>query len=103
LQRDKGVFSWKRNSLKENCSQLILAAIGRCNGEEERGDQDAGWVYLDRRSLEMLGIARTTVDRYFARGILAGEQHPITNLRRISKASVFALMKKYGMQWKEQS
>ncbi len=29
---------------------------------------------------KMLGIARTTVNRYFARGILAGDNHPITNL-----------------------
>jgi DNA invertase Pin-like site-specific DNA recombinase len=56
-----------------------------------------------REAAKILGIALSTVSRYFDRGILAGEQHPITNLRRISKASVFALMKKYGMQWKEQS
>ncbi len=48
---------------------------------------------------KMLGIARTTVTRYFARGILAGDKHPITNLRRINKASVLALLKKYGMNW----
>jgi excisionase family DNA binding protein len=52
---------------------------------------------------KMLDIGRTTVNRYLSHGILTGDQHPITNLRRIKKASVLALMKKYGMKWKEQT
>jgi excisionase family DNA binding protein len=52
---------------------------------------------------KMLRISRSTVNRLFARRILAGEKHPITKLRRIKKASVLALMKKHGMKWKEQS
>ncbi len=52
---------------------------------------------------KMLGIARTTVDRYFAKGIITGDQHPITKLRRINKASVLALMKTYGMKWEEEA
>jgi excisionase family DNA binding protein len=50
---------------------------------------------------KMLGIGRTTVNRYFAQGVLTGEQHPITNLRRINRASVLALLEKYGMKWQE--
>jgi excisionase family DNA binding protein len=50
---------------------------------------------------KMLDIGRTTVNRYFAQGVLTGEQHPITNLRRINRASVLALMQKYGMKWQE--
>lgn len=51
----------------------------------------------------MLRISRSSVNQYFAQGVLIGDQHPITNLRRIKKASVLALMKKYGMKWKEQA
>jgi hypothetical protein len=40
--------------------------------------------------------------RYFDQGILIGEKHPITKLRSVDKASVLALMKKYGMKWEEQ-
>lgn len=32
---------------------------------------------------KMLGICRLTVCRLFGKGILAGEQHPITNSHRI--------------------
>ena len=48
---------------------------------------------------KMLGIDRLTVNRYLAKGILAGEKHPITRRRKINKESVIALMKKYGMNW----
>ncbi len=51
----------------------------------------------------MLGIAVTTVYRYFDWGILTGEQHPVTHLRKIEKASVLALMEKYGMKWEEEA
>ncbi len=44
----------------------------------------------------------STVSRYFDRGVLTGEQHPITHSRRINKESVIALMKKYGMNWEGQ-
>ena len=54
-----------------------------------------------REAGKILGIAMSTVSRYFDRGILTGEQHPITHSRRINKESGIALMKKYGMQWKE--
>jgi hypothetical protein len=40
--------------------------------------------------------------RYFDQGILIGKKHPITKLRSVDKASVLALMKKYGMKWEEQ-
>ena len=50
-----------------------------------------------REAAKILGIALNTVSRYFDRGILTGEHHPITHYRRISKESVIALMKKYGM------
>ena len=50
-----------------------------------------------REAGKILGIAMSTVSRYFDRGILTGEQHPITHSRRINKESVIALMKKYGM------
>ena len=52
-----------------------------------------------REAGKILGIAMSTVSRYFDRGILTGEQHPITHSRRINKESVIALMKKYGMKW----
>jgi excisionase family DNA binding protein len=52
---------------------------------------------------KMLSVARSTVYRYFDQGILTGEQHPITKLCRIKRASVLALMKKYGMKWEEQA
>jgi DNA invertase Pin-like site-specific DNA recombinase len=55
-----------------------------------------------REAARMLGIAMSTVYRYFDWGILTGEQHPITHLRRIDKGSVIALMKNYGMKWEEQ-
>jgi hypothetical protein len=51
----------------------------------------------------MLRISRSTVCRLFGQRILAGEKHPLTNLRKINKASVLALMKKYGMKWEEQA
>ena len=46
----------------------------------------------------MLRVSRATVMRYFDHGILKGEKHPITRLRSVKKASVLALMKKYGMK-----
>ena len=52
-----------------------------------------------REAGKILGIALNTVSRYFDRGILTGEHHPITHYRRIKKESVLALMKKYGMNW----
>ena len=52
-----------------------------------------------REAGKILGIAMSTVSRYYDRGILTGEQHPITHSRRINKESVIALMKKYGMKW----
>ncbi len=52
---------------------------------------------------KMLGISRSTVNRLFSQRVLTGEKHPITNLRRIKKASVLALMKKHGMKWKEEA
>jgi hypothetical protein len=55
-----------------------------------------------REAGKILGIAMSTVSRYFDRGILTGEHHPITHYRRISKESVIALMKKYGMNWEGQ-
>ena len=56
-----------------------------------------------REAGKILGIGMTTVSRYFDRGILAEEHHPITHYRRINKESVIALMKKYGMNWEEQT
>ena len=56
-----------------------------------------------REAGKILGIALNTVSRYFDRGILTGEHQPITHYRRINKESVIALMKKYGMNWEEQT
>ena len=56
-----------------------------------------------REAGKILGIALNTVSRYFDRGILTGGHHPITHSRRINKKSVIALMKKYGMNWEEQT
>jgi hypothetical protein len=52
-----------------------------------------------REAGKILGIALSTVSRYFDRGILTGGHHPITHYRRINKESVIALMKKYGTNW----
>jgi excisionase family DNA binding protein len=52
---------------------------------------------------KMLGMDRLTVGRYLAKGILAGEKHPITRRRKINKESVLALMEKHGMKWEEQA
>ncbi len=71
--------------------------MGRKKGRIKMPD---GYISTGEAS-KILGIARTTVDRYFARGIPTGDQHSITNLRRIKKASVLALMKKHGMKWEE--
>ncbi len=49
----------------------------------------------------MLRISRSTVERYFEKGVLTGEKHPITGWRSVSVKSVLALMKKYGMKWEE--
>jgi len=46
-----------------------------------------------REAAKMLGIAMSTVHRYFDWGILTGEQHPIPHLRWIDKGSVIVLMK----------
>ena len=54
-----------------------------------------------REAGKILGIALSTVSRYFDRGILTGGHHPITHSRRIKKESLIALMEKYGMQWEE--
>jgi len=54
-----------------------------------------------REAGKILGIALSTVSRYFDQGILTGGHHPITHYRRINKESVIALMKKYGMKWEE--
>ena len=56
-----------------------------------------------REAGKMLGIARSTASKYFDLGILTGEQHPLTHLRKIDKASVLALMKTYGMKWEEEA
>jgi len=56
-----------------------------------------------REAGKILGIAMSTVSRYFDRGILTGEHHPITHSRRINKESVIALMNKYGMNWEGQT
>ena len=50
---------------------------------------------------KMLGISYGTVQRYFDKGILTGRKQPITGWRSVSRKSVLALMKKYGMKWKE--
>jgi predicted site-specific integrase-resolvase len=50
---------------------------------------------------KMLGIARSTVGRYFDKGILTGRQNSTRKWRSISKNSVLALMKKHGMRWEE--
>ena len=55
-----------------------------------------------REAGKILGIAMSTVSRYFDRGILTGEHHPITRSRRINKESVIALMNKYGMKLEEE-
>ncbi len=55
-----------------------------------------------REAAKMLGVAVTTVYRYFDWGILTGEQHPVTHLRKIEKASVLDLMRTYGMKWEEE-
>ncbi len=49
----------------------------------------------------MLRLSISTVERYFEKGILTGEKHPITGWRSVSVRSVLALMKKYGMKWEE--
>ncbi len=49
------------------------------------------------------GMSISTAYRYFDRGILTGEQHPITRFRRIDKANVLALMGKHGMKWEEEA
>jgi hypothetical protein len=54
-----------------------------------------------KEAARMLGIARSTVERYFDKGILTGRQNPITKWRSVSKNSVLALMKKHGMKWEE--
>jgi hypothetical protein len=46
----------------------------------------------------MLGVSLSTAMRYFDKGILTGEKHPLTNWRSISRKSVLSLMKKYGMK-----
>jgi hypothetical protein len=56
-----------------------------------------------REAAKMLNLAMPTVARYFDKGILTGEKHPITHLRKIDKTSVIALMKKHGMKWEEQA
>ena len=52
---------------------------------------------------KMLRISRSSVNRYFSRGILKGEKHPITKHRSIQKASVLDLMKKHGLKWEEEA
>jgi transposase len=54
-----------------------------------------------REAAKMLGIAMSTVYRYFDWGILTGEQHPLTHVRKIDKSRVLGLMKQYGMKWQE--
>jgi len=67
----------------------------RPKGALKMGD---GFISIGEAA-KMLGIARSSVTRYLAEGILAGEQHPITNLRKIKRESVLALLEKYGMKW----
>ncbi len=54
-----------------------------------------------REAARILGISYSTAWRYFEAGILTGERHPITGQHSVNKNSVLALMKKYGMKWKE--
>ncbi len=46
----------------------------------------------------MLRVSNSTICRYFAKGILTGEKHPITGWHSVSMKSVLALMKKHGMK-----
>jgi hypothetical protein len=61
-----------------------------------------GTEYIStEEAAKRLGIAQSTVIRYFARGILTGRRHPITGWHSVSKESVLALMKKHGMKSEE--
>jgi predicted site-specific integrase-resolvase len=60
-------------------------------------DKDDEYIST-REAGKMLGISLSTAMRYFDRGILKGKKHPITNWRSVSRRSVLALMKKYGIQ-----
>jgi predicted site-specific integrase-resolvase len=51
-----------------------------------------------REAGKMLGISLSTVMRYFDKGILTGEKNPITNWRSVSRRSILALMRKYGIK-----
>ncbi len=73
--------------------------MGRKKGRIKMPD---GYIST-REAAKMLGIAMSRVYRYFDWGILTGEQHPVTHLRKIEKASVLALMRTYGMKWEEEA
>jgi predicted site-specific integrase-resolvase len=60
-------------------------------------DKDDEYIST-REAGKMLGISLFTAMRYFDRGILKGKKHPITNWRSVSRRSVLALMKKYGIK-----
>ncbi len=50
---------------------------------------------------KMLGVTISTVSHYFDKGILAGEKHPLTNWRSVSRTSVLDLMIKHGIKSQE--
>ena len=54
-----------------------------------------------KEAAKVLKISYSTAWRYFEEGILIGEKHPITGQHSVSKKSVLALMKKYGMKWED--
>jgi hypothetical protein len=76
-------------------TQLFGGAM-RLKGKKNKKMNDG--CISTREAGKILGIGMSSVSRYFDRGILTGEHHPITHSRRINKESVIALMKKYGMK-----
>ncbi len=50
---------------------------------------------------KLLAVSLSTAMRFFDKGILTGEKHPITGFRRIDMESIISLMEKYGMKMSE--
>lgn len=62
--------------------------------ETEWADRD----YLTTgQAADVLGLSRSSVARRFDKAQLAGELHPITRKRMISRASVLAFMRRYSL------
>lgn len=52
-----------------------------------------------KQASKILRVSISTIGRYFDRGLLQGEKHPLTGRRKISEDSIKIFLKKYAPEF----